>query len=71
MASMAAVAEFPAIIKNILLTPYKNKASIYGVKLYIRGKPWVIAVDDYLMFYNPSGLQNIKSKPEKNYPIFG
>jgi hypothetical protein len=70
MASLAAVAEFPALIKNIFLTPYKNKASIYGVKLYIRGKPWVIAVDDYLMFYNSAGLDYIKSKPQYNYPIF-
>ena len=70
MASMAAVAEFPAIIKNILLTPYKNKASIYGVKLNIRGKPWVIAVDDYLMFYNAAGPEYKTSKPQYNIPIF-
>jgi hypothetical protein len=49
---MASVAEFPALIKNIILTPTKNNASIYGVLLNIRGKPWVVAVDDYLLMYN-------------------
>ena len=27
-----------------------NDCGIYGVYLYIRGKPWLITVDDYLLF---------------------
>ncbi len=52
IASMASVAEYPALIKNILLTQTKNEASIYAVNFNIRGKPWTIAVDDYLYMYN-------------------
>ena len=52
---MAAVAEYPSLIKNILLTQTKNNASVYGVVFNIRGKPWTIAVDDYLYMYNVYG----------------
>ena len=55
IASMAAVAEYPSLIKNILLTQTRNNASIYGVVFNIRGKPWTIAVDDYLYMYNAFG----------------
>ena len=52
IASMASVAEYPSIIKNILLTQTKNSAAVYAVIFNIRGKPWTIAVDDYLLMYN-------------------
>ena len=52
IAFMASVAEYPIIIKNILLTTTKNSASIYAVNFNIRGKPLTIAVDDYLFMYN-------------------
>ena len=45
---MSSAAEFPYLIKNVLLTQAVNKASIYGFKFWIRGKPWVVAIDDYL-----------------------
>lgn len=53
---MASVAEFPFLIKNALLTQTKNQASIYGFRFWIRGKPWVIAIDDYLYMYNQLGV---------------
>ena len=28
----------------------KNVAGINGIRLYIRGKPWVIAIDNFLLF---------------------
>jgi hypothetical protein len=37
-------------IKNIFLTPIDNEAGVYGLTFYIRGKPWVIDVDDKLFF---------------------
>ena len=52
IASMASASEFPFLIKNVLLTPTVNSASIYGFKFWVRGKPWVVAVDDYLYGYN-------------------
>ena len=50
--ALGAVAEFPAVVKNIFLTQEKNDAGIYAFKFYIRGKPWVVTVDDYFLFTN-------------------
>ena len=58
------------MIKNILLTQTINNASVYGVLFNIRGKPWVIAIDDYLFMYNQNGVQYKDTKPENNYPLF-
>jgi hypothetical protein len=46
---MYTFAEFPSLIKNALLTQTRNNASIYAVNYFIRGRPWTIAVDDYLL----------------------
>ena len=34
----------------MFLTPLDNQAGIYALTLYIRGKPWVVDVDDKLFF---------------------
>jgi hypothetical protein len=54
MASASAVAEWPNLVKNIFLNQNKNKAGIFGIQLYLRGKPYHIALDDNIMFYNSS-----------------
>jgi len=51
-ASLGALAEFPTVIKNVFLTQEKNDAGIYAFKFHIRGKPWVVTVDDYFLFTN-------------------
>ena len=38
------------MIKDVFLTQEQNSAGIYGIKLFIRGKPWVLAIDDNLLF---------------------
>ncbi len=43
---MGAIADFPELIKAAFVTPTKNNSRIHGVKLFIRGKPWVLTVDD-------------------------
>jgi hypothetical protein len=53
---MASATEFPFLIKKVLLTPTVNSASIYGFKFWVRGKPWVVAVDDNLYGYNKMGI---------------
>ena len=62
LASLSALAEFPNNIKNLFLTDSKNSAGIYAVRFFIRGKPWVITVDDYIPF--------VKNKTDgKFYPM--
>ena len=47
---MGAVAEFPEVLENTFLTKEKNSAGIYAVRFFIRGKPWIITVDDYFLY---------------------
>jgi len=47
---MAAVAEDPNMLKSMFLTQEKNDAGIHGMRFFIRGKPWVISMDDSLLF---------------------
>jgi hypothetical protein len=50
MSAIATVAEQPDLIKSIFLTQTKNSAGIYGLRFYIRGKPWVISIDDQMLY---------------------
>lgn len=56
MSSLSTVAEKSSIPKGNMLTQYKNTAGIYAVTMYIRGKPWVISVDEKLLFTSSNNL---------------
>ena len=48
---MSAVSERSELIREVFLTPTKNDAGINAFRLYIRGKPWVVVIDDKLVVY--------------------
>ena len=50
---MSGVGEFPELIHDAFLTKEQNSAGIFGVRFFIRGKPWVVTVDDEFLFYKP------------------
>jgi hypothetical protein len=50
MAASAAIGEWPSLVKSVFLTQNKNKAGIFALKVFIRGKPYVISIDDNIMF---------------------
>ena len=52
MASASSLGEWPNLIRNSFLTQTKNSAGISGVRLFMRGKPYVISVDDNMAFIN-------------------
>jgi hypothetical protein len=54
MAAASAIGEWPSLVKSVFLTQNKNKAGIFALKVFIRGKPYVISVDDNIIF-NSSG----------------
>ena len=57
---MGMISEFPALVKNVFITQEINDAGIYALRFFIRGKPWVVTVDDYFLFdYSDSS----KTKP--------
>ena len=52
MAAVASLARYPEYVKSMFLND-KNHAGIYAVRFYIRGKPWIITIDDTILFQNP------------------
>ena len=46
LASMAALTEFPDLAKSVFLTQTINNSGIYAIRFFIRGKPWIVTVDD-------------------------
>lgn len=50
----------PDTIRNMFLTgTIRNEAGLYGVRFYVRGKPWVVVVDDHLLFDNRTGSEEL------------
>ena len=47
---MSAVARHPELLSSLFLTKEFNAAGIYAVSLYVRGKPYIVTVDDTFLF---------------------
>lgn len=45
MSVMGSIGEFPDVVKDVFVTKQKNNSKIHVVRIYIRNKPWLIAVD--------------------------
>jgi len=56
-ASLASIAEFPTLVSNVFVTSEKNNVGIYAFRFFIRGKPWIVTVDDYFLFYTSNGAR--------------
>ena len=53
ISALASAAEFPSLITDMFLTGTDMsgpEAGIIGVRFYIRGKPWVVSIDDKLFW---------------------
>jgi hypothetical protein len=48
LAGIAALAEFPDRVSKVLATPYKNKAGIYALNVWVRGIPTLLLLDDFV-----------------------
>jgi hypothetical protein len=53
-AGLGALAEFPSLLENIFLNDI-NDSGIYALKFFIRGKPWIITVDDETLHVTDNG----------------
>jgi hypothetical protein len=54
MASLGSIGEFPDLTKSVFLTQTKNSVNAIAVKYYVRGKPWVLTVDEKMLFVGTS-----------------
>ena len=55
MSSMGGLVEFQDLVRAIFTdldgeVQNSNTEGIYNVRFYIRGKPWVVTVDDFMLF---------------------
>ena len=55
LSSISAVAEWPDRIKAAFLTQTYNNAGIFALKVYVRGKPTTVVIDDFLPFLGTTG----------------
>jgi hypothetical protein len=58
VAAMSAIAKYPEIMESLFMTKEFNSKGIYAVRLYVRGKPWLITVDDRFLFHTK--LDNLR-----------
>lgn len=71
---MGSLAEFPDMVRSTFLNEETNDEGIYNIRFYVRGKPWVVSVDDYMFMVNsfggdPSLLYMFQSRD--GYSIWG
>ena len=61
ISQIATVAEWPSYITDMFVTGLDdNGAGIYGIKFYIRGKPWVVSLDNKVAFQSYYGSNYLK-----------
>lgn len=66
-AAMAALAEFPEMTRSTFVNEETNDEGIYNVRFFIRGKPWVVTIDDHLLFFaSQSSPSLVFSSPSKD-----
>ena len=53
ISSLSSLTKHEEFIRNkIFITKNVNKAGIYTLRLFVRGKPWLITIDDEFAFRN-------------------
>ena len=55
MAAISSVAQYPSVLKKMFVTQEFNYSGIYVLQFYIRGKPWMVNVDDSFLFDSTTG----------------
>mmetsp|Transcript_24307 Transcript_24307/g.37569 ORF Transcript_24307/g.37569 Transcript_24307/m.37569 type:complete len:104 (-) Transcript_24307:936-1247(-) len=69
LAAMGAIAKNQDLVKDKFITQTRDASSgIYGMKLYIQGKPWVLTIDNYMQ--DDRGTLKWVEMPSTNGPIF-
>ena len=56
---MGSLAEFPDLVRETFVNTEINNEGIYNVRFYIRGKPWIVSVDDFMFFTTADGQPSL------------
>ena len=70
LASLSTIATRPHLIKEAFVQKETNKAGVYTIKFHIRGKPWLITIDDLFQFEHNNIFNPIFSSKGPNF-LFG
>jgi len=62
ISSISGLAKYPEYIKNSFVNKLANKEGIYGIRFFIRGKPWVITIDDQFLMNMYSKVSSVTKK---------
>ena len=65
MATLGSMGEFPQLVRDLFVTPTKNDADAIAIRFYIRGKPWVVTVNEEMLYYG-STTPRLKFAQEAN-----
>lgn len=71
IAALSGVGKELERIKDLFVTENANKAGIYQVKLFLRGKPWVITVDDLVLFSQEHGNMTFTTYNDEKPSMWG
>jgi hypothetical protein len=63
------MAQTPARIKKAFINTAYSNEGLFAVNLYIKGKPVVVTIDDYVPFWNNNLLFNRKTTNGDFWPI--
>jgi hypothetical protein len=63
---MGSLAEFPDLVRATIINPELNNRGIYNIRFFIRGKPWVITIDDNLLFHKADPVSLVFAKQSKD-----
>ena len=64
ISSLSAIAEDPAILRQMFLNHYANKHALYGLKFYLQGLPTVVFVDDFFPCFDYNQKEPVFTKPK-------
>ena len=61
-AAMGSIAEFPDLVRSTFVNTGFNDEGIFNVRFYIRGKPWVVTIDDTILFRTETAIDFYTNK---------
>ena len=74
ISAIAGAAEWPSLITSMFVTGTDQSgpnAGLIGIRFYIRGKPWVVTIDDKLFWYTSGGNKYLKfNQPDATNRVF-
>ena len=56
-AAMGSLAEFPQMVRDTFVNTSLNSVGIINVRFYIRGKPWIVTIDNSLLVRQAESLE--------------